>query len=236
VHPDPARPAASRQFAERARAWVVWFGIGRLVAVAVAVAVVTGGGFWLLRAPPPTSESTLPFAGASSSTSVARTLGGSASSAAPSTTAVAANDVVVVHVAGAVADPGVYHLPGGARVVDAVTAAGGLGADADGNAINLAAVLRDGERVYVPRVGEEVLVVAGAEPASTGTAPPTGPIDVNIATAADLDALPGVGPSTAAAIVAYRDQHGPFQTVDEIGEVRGIGPAKLEAIRGMVTV
>jgi competence protein ComEA len=224
VHPDPARPAASRQFAERARAWVVWFGIGRLVAVAVAVAVVTGGGFWLLRAPPPTSESTLPFAGASSSTSVARTLGGSASSAAPSTTAVAANDVVV------------YHLPGGARVVDAVTAAGGLGADADGNAINLAAVLRDGERVYVPRVGEEVLVVAGAEPASTGTAPPTGPIDVNIATAADLDALPGVGPSTAAAIVAYRDQHGPFQTVDEIGEVRGIGPAKLEAIRGMVTV
>ena len=65
---------------------------------------------------------------------------------------------------------------------------------------------------------------------------PAGPIDVNTATAAQLDSLPGVGPSTAAAIIAYRDQHGPFQTVDEIGEVRGIGPAKLDAIRGLVTV
>ena len=146
---------------------------------------------------------------------------------------------IVVHVAGSVVHPGVVHLPIGARVVDAVAAAGGALPEADGNAINLAAALRDGARVYVPRVGEQVPPIAepaaepAGEPSSSSLA---GPIDLNTATAAQLDALPGVGPSTAAAIIAYRDQHGPFQAVDELGGVRGIGPAKLDALRGQVTV
>ena len=108
-----------------------------------------------------------------------------------------------------------------------------MGADAD--AINLAALLSDGQRIYVPRVGEE----PPPELSSGGpqdTSVPAGPIDVNTATAAQLETLPGIGPSTAAAIIAYRDLHGPFASVDDLAEVSGIGDSKLAAIRGLVTV
>jgi competence protein ComEA len=169
----------------------------------------------------------LPFAAASSST-VAGT-SPSALASVPSTTALTA---VVVHVAGAVLHAGVYTFSAGSRVVDAVQRAGGLAADADPDAVNLAALLVDGQRVYVPRIGEP------APPLVDGGGPTTvaGPIDLNRATADELDALPGVGPATAAAIVAYREQHGPFGTVDDLADVRGIGPAKVEALRGLVTV
>ena len=96
---------------------------------------------------------------------------------------------------------------------------------------------RDGNlyRPPPPKVGEvaPVVVDSGGSPAVTT---PSGPVNLNTATADDLDSLPGVGPSTAAAILAHREQHGPFTTVDELAEVRGIGPAKLEALRGLVTV
>ncbi|MEY4174789.1 MAG: hypothetical protein RI900_1954, partial [Actinomycetota bacterium] len=97
------------------------------------------------------------------------------------------------------------------------------------DAINLAARLLDGQRVYVPRVGEAV-------PPGAGPEAPSGPLDLNSATEEQLDDLPGVGPATAAAIVAHRDSNGPFGSVDDLGEVRGIGPAKLDALRGLVTV
>ena len=101
--------------------------------------------------------------------------------------------------------------------------------------MNLAAVVADGQRVYVPRLGESA-PLGGAAGMSGGSAIDEGPIDLNVATEEQLDALPGVGPATAAAIVAYRDEHGPFGSVDDLGDVHGIGPAKLDAIRDLVTV
>jgi competence protein ComEA len=230
----PDRPPPPRTVIERVRSWVEWVGPGRIVGSAFVVVAVLAVAYWLVKPPPATTESTLPFA--RSSTTVPRGGGSSANatgatsapSSAPSTTAVE----VVVHVAGAVRTTGVYRLPSGSRVIDAVQRAGGLTADAQPDAVNLAAPLADGERVYVPRLGEAVPVSASVGAASTA---PPGPIDINRATADELDALPGIGPTTAAAIVAHRDQNGPFGSVDDLADVRGIGPAKMEALRGLVT-
>jgi competence protein ComEA len=146
------------------------------------------------------------------------------------------SSLTVVHVAGAVVAPGVYSLAGSPRVTDAVAAAGGMSVEADPNAVNLAAPVHDGERVYIPKVGEVTAVAVNNAGGPAIAAGPVGPVNLNTATAEELDVLPGVGPATAAAIVAHRQQHGPFQTVDQLGDVRGIGPAKLDALRGLVTV
>jgi competence protein ComEA len=141
----------------------------------------------------------------------------------------------------------VYRLAAGARVVDAVEIAGGLLPEADVDVINLAAPLADGQRVYVPLVGQAppAVVTGGGATGSAGSAGGSGaadaataggPVAVNSATAEQLDTLPGIGPATAAAIIAYRDQHGPFSSVEQLGEVRGIGPAKLDALRDLVSV
>ena len=152
---------------------------------------------------------------------------------------------VVVYVAGAVATAGVYTLPDASRVLDALSAAGGVAAGADPDALNLAALVRDGDRIYVPRVGQPVPTVVGPQGGKSsgsggggdaGAVTAKGPVDLNRATVDDLDALPGVGPATAAAIVAYRDEHGPFSSVDGLLAVRGIGSAKLDALRSLVTV
>jgi competence protein ComEA len=222
------RPAPPRSVSERFREWVVWFGPGRLAATALAVIAVVAGGTWLLRGSPGRAEDQLPFATTSTSSAA-----GLIDATSPSSTTLATS--TVVYVAGAVASPGVYTLGAAARVTDAVAAAGGADADADLNVVNLAAVVVDGERIYVPKVGETVPVVVGATPV-VGDTTPAGPVNVNSATADQLDVLPGVGPTTAEAIVAHRDQHGPFQTVEQLGDVRGIGPAKLDALRSLVTV
>jgi len=150
-----------------------------------------------------------------------------------------------VAAAGALARPGVYVVPSRARVADLVAAAGGTLADANVDQLNLAAKLTDAERVYVPRKGETPAPApadssAGGSPtgASTGAGSPgnSGPMDLNGSTAAQLDALPGVGPTTARAIVAYRQAHGRFRSVTDLLAVPGIGPAKLDAIRPLVTV
>jgi competence protein ComEA len=154
------------------------------------------------------------------------------------TTAVAP-EVVLVHVVGAVRAPGVVELPAGARVVDAVHAAGGAGDDADLDRVNLAATLADGQRVAVPRVGEPV----PPEPAPVGggdaTAGGTGagdPLRLNAATAEELEDLPGIGPTLAAAIVRTREEIGGFRSVDDLQRVPGIGPARLAQIRDLVTL
>ena len=149
--------------------------------------------------------------------------------------------VLVVHVDGAVLDPGVHEVAPGARVVDAVDAAGGLRSDADRERLNLAEVLSDGQRVWVPVEGEdEPDVVGPAGGAGAGgdadAAGGGGAVDLNEATIAQLETLPGVGPTIAGAIVEHREREGPFRTVDDLLDVTGIGPARLAQLRPLVTV
>ena len=140
--------------------------------------------------------------------------------------------VVIVQAAGAVMQPGLYRLAPGSRVDDLVHAAGGLAPDADPDRVNLAALLTDGEKVYIPRVGEAVPADAAGAAASSAAQP----IDLNTASIAQLDTLPGIGPATAQAIIDYRSQHGRFRSVDDLLNVRGIGPAKLDELRSLVRV
>ena len=140
--------------------------------------------------------------------------------------------VVVVDVTGAVRRPGLYRLARGARIADAIGRAGGTTAKADSTLVNLAAPLADGEQVLVPSRAAGSGVAAAA---STGPPSPTAPVDLNTATAEQLDALPGVGPVTAQKIIDYRQAHGPFTSVEGLDAIPGIGPARIENLRGLVT-
>ena len=154
----------------------------------------------------------------------------------PAPTSTTAPPTVVAHAAGAVRGPGVYRLEPGARAADLVEAAGGAAPDADLQRLNLAAPVADGERVYVPRVGEVVAppVAGPAAPGASGDI--GGRVNLNTATAADLEELPGVGPAIAAAIIDERDRRVRFATVDDLLDVRGIGDVRLEQLRDLVTV
>lgn len=132
---------------------------------------------------------------------------------------------VVIDVAGAVRRPGVYRLPSGARVVDAIGRAGGATGSALLEGINRAARLADGQQVVVPERGPDGSVAAVAGPAEDG------PIGLGSATVAQLDTIDGIGPVTAAKIVEYRDQHGGLASVDQLDQVSGIGPATMESLR-----
>ncbi len=142
---------------------------------------------------------------------------------------------VVVHVAGAVRRPGVYRLPARSRVVDAVRRAGGARPRADLSALNLAAKLEDGRQVVVP-----LRAPAGAVAPAGGAAPagaaPAAPLDLNTATTEQLDQLDGIGPGMAGRILDYRKEHGGFGSVEELGEVPGIGEKRLAALREEVRV
>jgi competence protein ComEA len=228
---DVPRPIAAPSLVERARDWLNWFGVARLVTSAIATLIVCAGGWWLVRTPAPPTEASLPAA--TSAGSVADTL-------PPPTAEVAVAEstspvTVVVHVAGAVERPGVYELDAGSRVEAAIAAAGGASPQADLGALNLAAVVIDGTQIYVPEPGEvpPVAVSVGAE-ALSGEEAAVGPIDVNRATAAQLETLPGVGPATAAAIITERERNGPFVSVDDLERVPGIGPAKLAGFADQV--
>lgn len=138
---------------------------------------------------------------------------------------------LVVHVAGAVAAPGVYHVQVGARVADVVAAAGGPTSDGEADRLNLAAPVVDGQRIHVPRVGEAIVGPVGSSSPAAGDAP----LDLNTADSQALQGLPGVGPTISAAIIARREDS-PFTTVEDLLDVAGIGPTRLEALRELVTV
>jgi competence protein ComEA len=140
----------------------------------------------------------------------------------------AGGEDAVVHVAGEVRSPGVYRLPAGSRVADAIGRAGGVTTDGAEDAINLAAEVADGQQVVVPAAakGSSGATVAAA----TGTG--DGPISLGTATLEQLETIDGIGPVTAQSILDYRDENGGLSSVDELDEVSGIGPATMEALRG----
>ena len=214
--------------------------MSRVLAAATGVLVVVIGAWWVVRVPPPPIDDRLPMASPTAS-ALSVTLSPSA--------------LLVVHVTGAVRSPGVYRLAADARVVDAVAAAGGTTPMADTVAVNLAATLVDGAQVFIPLRDRTTTTTlqrpkpgVNAPPApivtmplpvtspSTGTAPSGAMVNLNTASLAELDSLPGIGPSTAQAIIDYRVVKGRFKSVDDLLNVRGIGQAKLAAIRSRVSV
>jgi competence protein ComEA len=229
--PDP-RTAA---LADRFHRWreEPWAGAAILLVVAVAA-----GAFWFRSAvgaaPEPRAARTTTSLAAVDPVAATTT----------TTTTATAGGVILVHVAGAVASPGVVTLRAGARVIDAIDAAGGANAGADLDRLNLAAPLADGDRVAVARRGEPPPALdpgaspggddPGSDPSSTPS--PGAPVNLNTATQAELEALPGIGPALAQAILAERERSGGFRSVDDLERVRGIGELRLEQLRDLVTV
>lgn len=234
---DVPRPEAKPTLAERIAARVAFAGPGRLLTAGLSILLVAAGCWWLLRAPAPPVEAGLPYSAGAGATTSTTPSGGSSVAVPASSAPPAPVGTIVVQAAGAVVSPGVYPLPSGSRVHELIDAAGGPRPDADPGALALAAPLADGERVYVPVIGEVVPGPAAVGSGGTGGgAAGTSPVDLNRASADELDELPGIGPATAEAIVDHRDRNGPFLVVDDLLDVRGIGPAKLDAIRELVSV
>ena len=215
--------------------WWRWLGWKRLVVGAVALPVAAVVVWWLVQLPTPPIENFIPTA----------TTSPSISSELPSDLLLNDSEPlrIAVHVVGAVQQPGVYHLAAGSRGDDAVRSAGGATSQADLKRVNLAAVLVDGQQLWIPRIGERLvpntLPITLPNAAPSNAVPSTGVtalVDINQATVADLDRLPGIGPSTARAIVDHRTRNGPFASVDDLLAVRGIGPAKLAELRALVRV
>jgi competence protein ComEA len=185
--------------------------------IAVVTVTVAGAGLWYARSLPKPVE--------------VRSEAGSPPIPAPGASVSVAAPPLLVDVAGWVRRPGVYEFGAGARVIDAIEAAGGARPGAELRALNLAAPLVDGTQILVPKEGEPA--VPGAVPS---TAAAGGLVNVNTATAAELETLPGIGEVTAQAIIDHRTEHGPFTSVDQLLDVTGIGDVTLENIRDLVTV
>jgi competence protein ComEA len=205
---------------ESLRERLVMLSRAELVGLACVIALLFGGtGLWYLRSlPKEVQVRSAPAAAAVPS------------AASPSPSAA----VLIVDVAGWVRRPGVYEFHEGDRIVDAIDRAGGARPGAALDTLNLAAPLADGVQVLVPRSAPGGVGGVPVDPA-TGTAVPT-TVNVNTASATELEALPGVGEVIAQRIVDYRTQNGPFATVDDLLDVSGIGESTLESMRDQVTV
>ena len=219
--------------------WWRWLGWKRLVVGALALPVAAVVVWWFVQLPTPPVENFIPTA--TTSPNINSELPSYLASDLLLDGADSQRGVeslrIAVHVVGAVQQPGVYHLAAGSRGDDAVRLAGGATSQADLKQVNLAAVLVDGQQLLIPRIGERI--PNNSVPNTVPNAPRNGVptlIDINQATVADLDRLPGVGPSTAQAIVDHRTRNGPFASVDDLLAVRGIGPAKLAELRALVRV
>lgn len=256
LRPPPIRGLLERladsRFAQFELASVHRLPKARLVLAGTAVVVLAFVG-WRLTARPPAApvDNQLPRAAAPVGSSVTgagvESAGPGGSGSGGSAGSGSSTAAVVVHVAGAVERPGVRSLRAHPRVADALTAAGGPTPDADLDRLNLAAPIADGQRIYVPHRGEAAppQVLNGASPGAGGSAtggggspgsPGGGPVDLNTATAEQLDTLPGVGPATAQAIISYREQHGGFKRVADLQDVRGIGDARYAQLEPLVSV
>jgi competence protein ComEA len=156
-------------------------------------------------------------------------------SSAPQASATSSDAGVIVDVAGWVEDPGVYQLAQGQRVVDALKEAGGARKGADLSSINLAAVLVDGSQILIPKKGAGSST-AGGTAGGSGAAGGAALVNINTADETQLETLNGIGPVLASSIVQYRTEHGPFNSVDDLDNVSGIGPATLEKLRPFVTI
>jgi competence protein ComEA len=209
-------------------------GVWALAAAGLLGVVVLLLWTWLDRpttTPAPAAPATPTVQPGAASRSTGGSPGGRSSTAVGEAAATSAS--VVVSVVGLVAHPGLVTLPTGARVADAVTAAGGLVAPADQASVNLAAVVADGQQIAVGVPG-----AAGPAPGAAATGGPAGagPVDLNAATVAVLDGLPGIGPVLAQRIVDFRTQHGRFTAVDQLDDVPGIGPALYARLAPQVRV
>jgi competence protein ComEA len=145
---------------------------------------------------------------------------------------------IQVHVIGAIASPGVYSLPPDSRVADALEAAGGSLPEAFLQTLNLAAFITDGMQIFVPFQPTATIPgdTSGVQGTPATTIDSSNPININLASQEELERLPGIGPATAEKIITYRSIHGPFETIEQIMEVSGIGPAKFEQIRELITI
>ena len=209
---------------------IKWFGLSRLIGSFLSLIAVALAGWWLLRVPPPPPEDSLPLA--STATTLSFVL------SAPQSTALISE--ITVHIAGAVKTPGVYQFHIGARINDGVVAAGGATVQADLDSVNLAMLLSEGIQIYIPKRNEKPHIVVqprltnpNSSASGAGIDNATGKqlqININTATAIELEQLAGVGPSTAKAIIEFREKNGAFKTVEDLLNVRGIGPAKLSEI------
>lgn len=243
--PVPGRHASRRALA--APGWPGWLpqlDVAHLAVVAVLVALgLAATSWWVVRSEPvPVSgpvSAPVPPSGEGPSLLALPTDPG-AVPAGDGTAAGRETGSVVVDVAGDVRRPGVRELPAGSRVVDAIEAAGGARPGVDLSGLNLARVLVDGEQVLVGAAAPGGAAGPGAPgaPGAAGAAPgaPTALVDLNTAGQATLEALPEIGPVTAQAILAWRQEHGGFTAVQELLEVDGIGPATLETVAPLVTV
>jgi competence protein ComEA len=228
---DPGRPPLDRSWfdaiSDRLHSWRADVRLGAVALVLVAL----GAGFlWYRLGLSSGDEGVAGEASTTASTTVADTT--------PTTTA---PTEVVVHVAGAVAEPGVVELGPDARVIDALEAVGGALPEADLDRLNLAAKLADGQRVLVQRIGDppapaDATGAPPADPAAPDGAAPTGLLDLNTATLEQLEELPGIGPVLAQAIIDERTSRGGFESVNELLDVSGIGDARFADIEALVTV
>ena len=210
---------------------IKWFGLSRLIGSLMSLIAVALAGWWLLRIPPPPPEDSIPVA--STATTVSFDLSSSQTTVLGSTSL---NSEITVNIAGAVKAPGVYQFRLGARINDGVVAAGGATVQADLDSVNLAMLLSEGIQIYIPKRNEKPHIVVQprfTNPTSSNDAPDKQlqvSININTATAIELEQLAGVGPSTAKAIIAFREKNGAFKSVEDLLNVRGIGPAKLSEI------